>query len=75
MRDSPLSTEKRAPFGNTDAKFVDQADVKAMRYEGICGPTHQTQPVFAWSGEWLSFAHHGQPDAFGFEWVNLTTMV
>lgn len=69
---TPRSTAKRKPFGNTDAKFVDEADVRAMRFEGISGPTHQTQPVFAWSGEWAAFAHHGQPAAFGFGWVNLT---
>eukprot|EP00966_Prymnesium_polylepis_P326549 7382463-Prymnesium_polylepis.1 len=72
ISNSPLSTEKRAPFGNTDAKLVDEVDVGLMRYQGISGPTHQTQPVFAWRGQWLAFAHHGHPDAFGFGWVNLT---
>ena len=31
IRDSPSSTQKRAPFGNTDAKLVDETDVRMMR--------------------------------------------
>jgi len=61
------------PFPRTaDAKLADETDVARMRFEGISGPTHQTQPVFSWTGEWKAFAHFGQPEAFDFSWVNLT---
>ena len=68
----PSCTEKRTPFGNTDAKLVDQDDVKAMRFEGIAGPTHSTQPVFSWTGDWARFPHYGQNTTMGFGWVNLS---
>jgi len=62
--------ELRSPFGNTDAKLVSSADVRAMRFHAISGPTHETQPVFSWATpEWSKWPHYGQVDSFDFDWV------
>ena len=68
----PTCTEKRTPFGNTDAKVVDELDVRALRWEGIVGPTHDMQPAFAWTGEWRTWPHYGQATTMAFAWENHT---
>ena len=57
--------------GNIDAKIVGAADVKALRFEGISGPTHETQPVFEWTNAYKSTPHYGQPERFTFDWTML----
>eukprot|EP01062_Namystynia_karyoxenos_P033052 TRINITY_DN24325_c0_g1_i1.p1 TRINITY_DN24325_c0_g1~~TRINITY_DN24325_c0_g1_i1.p1 ORF type:complete len:588 (+),score=202.79 TRINITY_DN24325_c0_g1_i1:73-1764(+) len=64
------------PFGNTDAKYVSSqsfgpAGVRRgpLSFTGTAGPTHDTQPVFAWTGSWASNpAHLGHPASFPFGW-------
>lgn len=53
--------------GNIDAKLAGRADVRALRFEGISGPTHETQPVFAWTPDDAT-PHYGQPERFAFDW-------
>ena len=61
-------------FGNTDAKLVSSADVKALRFEVIVGPTHQSLPPFSWinashsMAPGLHVAHAGHPLVFDFDW-------
>jgi hypothetical protein len=57
--------------GNIDAKLVGSADVKALRFEGVSGPTHETQPVFAWTEDYSATPHYGQPASFPFSWTML----
>ena len=57
--------------GNIDAKLASAADVKAVRFEGVSGPTHETQPVFEWTADYASTPHYGQPQKFDFGWVML----
>jgi len=59
--------------GNIDAKLVGLADVKAMRFEGISGPTHETQKVFSWATANMTepCPHWGQPESFPFGWTTL----
>jgi len=68
-----LDTEGARPFGNIDAKMVSSADVKAMRFEAISGPTHQGQVPFSWTGRWAhNDFHHGHPTRFAFPWFNFS---
>ena len=57
--------------GAIDAKVVGAADVRALRFEGVCGPTHDAQPVFQWTSAYAATPHHGQPPSFPFGWTML----
>ena len=64
-----LNQNKPLAFGNTDAKLVSSADVAALRLDAVCGPSHDTQPVFAWTGPWKDEPFHmGHPERFDFDW-------
>ena len=69
-----LDTTGPAAFGNTDAKFVGSQDVANMRLEAVCGPSHDVQPVFGWSGVWANNTYHeGHPVEFNFSWYTFST--
>ena len=57
--------------GNIDAKLVGFEDVKAVRFEGVSGPTHDQQPVFEWTEAYSGTPHYGQPNRFAFGWTML----
>ena len=57
--------------GNIDAKLAGHADVAALRFEGVSGPSHETLPVFEWTAAYASTPHYGQPARFGFNWTML----
>jgi len=57
--------------GNIDAKMVGFEDVKAVRFEGVSGPTHDQQPVFEWTEAYSGTPHYGQPKRFAFGWTML----
>lgn len=57
--------------GAIDAKIVNADMIKQMSVWAISGPTHQTQPIFAWVGRWQNetkYPHHGHVERFGFDW-------
>lgn len=57
--------------GNIDAKLVGYADVAALRFEGVSGPTHEQQPIFTWTDAYRHTPHYGQPQRFSFGWEML----
>lgn len=67
-------------FGGIDAKVVDCATMPGCRLSpaapgapvvAISGPTHQTQPVFAFEPQWDHVPHAGLPLVWDFDWVVL----
>ena len=67
---TPPYEDQRSAGGAIDAKLTSASDVKAGRAHVICGPTHESQPVFKWS-DWhgAPTPHAGQPDVFDFDWI------
>ena len=61
--------------GAIDAKIVNVAMMTDMEVLTIAGPTHDTQPVFAWKGVWANETrapHYGQAESFAFDWHMVT---
>jgi len=59
-------------FGAIDAKITDNKLIKTMSTHAICGPTWDSQPPFAWTEQWSSVPHYGQPLIFAFDWHTMT---
>eukprot|EP00928_Gymnodinium_smaydae_P089005 TRINITY_DN7301_c0_g1_i1.p1 TRINITY_DN7301_c0_g1~~TRINITY_DN7301_c0_g1_i1.p1 ORF type:complete len:648 (-),score=130.43 TRINITY_DN7301_c0_g1_i1:247-2190(-) len=63
--------ESAKAFGATDGKYTSYAHVNAGSIVVVNGPTHDDQPVFAWSEapEAVKISSHvGQPARFDFGW-------
>jgi len=58
-----------SPFGGIDCKVANSEMVSNLQTLAVCGPTWQSQPVFAWTEEWSSSPHYGQVDVFDFDFV------
>ena len=57
--------------GAVNAKFTSASRLAKGQFVFVAGPTHDDQPVFAWSTAPAAVQqepHAGQPDRWGFEW-------
>jgi len=62
----------RVGFGAIDAKYTSKAHNLKGQAVIVAGPTHDDQPVFAWSADpelAASTPHMGMPDRFDFGWL------
>lgn len=73
-----ITTGSSSSFGGTDSKVTSYSRVATPLgsttglVSAQCGPTHDSQPPFKWSGSpWDSEVHLGQPDVFNFTFVNI----
>jgi len=60
-----------APFGAVNAKISSSSRLKTFTAEYIVGPTHDTQPTFSWSPEFVAkypIPHYGQAKTYNFDW-------
>ncbi len=65
-----LRKENAHAFGGIDSKITNAVRVPKLGGYGICGPTHQGQPVFNWNDpRWKDYSHNGQPNEFNFTWI------
>lgn len=59
-------------FGAINAKLTTDEMVPRMEASVVGGPTHDTQPVFAWTPaveqQFPATYHYGQPESFDFPW-------
>jgi len=60
-----------APFGAIDAKITDWHNSPNLITQAVCGPTWDSQPIFAWTEEWQGVPHYGQPQVFDFTFVTM----
>jgi len=58
-------------FGAIDAKITSNALSSSMLSEIVCGPTHDSQPIFEWNSQWSNVAHFGQPQFFAFNFTKM----
>jgi len=58
-------------FGAIDAKISDEDKVPKLETKAISGPTWDNQPPFAWTNEWATVPHFGQPKVFAFDWETM----
>jgi len=60
-------------FGGIDSKMSNNELVKSLTTEAVCGPTWDSQPVFAWTNQWTGGinSHYGHPTVFNFDWTTL----
>eukprot|EP01086_Lenisia_limosa_P012929 TRINITY_DN41613_c0_g1_i1.p1 TRINITY_DN41613_c0_g1~~TRINITY_DN41613_c0_g1_i1.p1 ORF type:complete len:318 (-),score=72.84 TRINITY_DN41613_c0_g1_i1:40-993(-) len=65
-------TKKRA-FGTIDAKVTSVNHAKQGVSYAVAGPTHQELPPFSWlqDEDMRKYKHHGHPDTFKFDWVEV----
>jgi len=62
-----------SPFGGIDTKVTSDTLIKTQTTMAICGPTWDSQPVFAWTEEWKYYPHFDHPEVFAFSFVNMTS--
>jgi hypothetical protein len=62
-------------FGAIDGKVTDERMSKVLESKAVCGPTWDSQPVFAWTSEWQQTAHYGQPQVFDYEWETMKPLI
>jgi len=64
-----------AAFGAINGKITSASQVPQLQASIIGGPTHDTQPVFAWtsqvSEQFATTFHYGQPQSFDFDWMTV----
>lgn len=66
-------------FGGIDSKttkrdWVLRAKTTGLKTRVISGPSHQHQPPFVWSSsKFNSVPHRGMPNAWNFDWIQLTS--
>jgi len=53
-------------FGAIDSKITDDQMVLRMESLAVSGPTWDSQSPFAWTRQWLTVPHYGQPTVFAF---------
>jgi len=63
------------PFGAIDAKITDERMSKVLESKAVCGPTWESQPIFAWTAEWQSTPHYGQPISFGYNFETMKPLI
>lgn len=59
------------PFGGTDSKITFQDLSSKIQSLAICGPTWDSQPIFAWTEEWQDYPHYGQPEIFDYQYEQM----
>jgi len=64
-----LETTFAYPFGAIDSKIVSHSLFQNLSCFAISGPTYQSLPPFAWTGNWSWVPHGGLPTTFQFDWV------
>jgi hypothetical protein len=64
-----------SPFGAIDSKITDEQMVLNMEALAVSGPTWDSQPPFAWTKQWKSVLHYGQPTLFAFDYVSMSPNV
>jgi len=74
-----LSPSMPIPNGGIDAKIVDRCLFAKMQVQAISSPSHGTLPAFQWQRPdgtemWNGFPHAGMPNAWNFDWVQMTSM-
>eukprot|EP01065_Artemidia_motanka_P036030 TRINITY_DN43926_c0_g1_i1.p1 TRINITY_DN43926_c0_g1~~TRINITY_DN43926_c0_g1_i1.p1 ORF type:complete len:574 (+),score=167.94 TRINITY_DN43926_c0_g1_i1:67-1722(+) len=86
-RDDLMPGGPSDPFGNTDAKYVTSRSFgpkdpitgqrQWLAFRGVAGPTHESQPVFAWTGPYADpkWGHSGHPTSFDFAWTAFNVSV
>lgn len=71
-----LDKVSHLPNGGIDAKVTSRCLFRSLQCQAISGPTHASQPVFVWSegGQeaFPGWPHKGLPNAWGFNWVQMT---
>lgn len=58
-------------FGAVNGKITSSSRIPRYQIEFVGGPTHDTQPVFAWTdavNRQFNTAHYGQPKVWNFDW-------
>jgi len=60
-----------AAFGAIDGKATDNTLVNQLETTAVSGPSWDSQPPFAWTEQWQSVPHRGQPRVFAFDWIYL----
>jgi len=71
---SPQKTNTMNPysaFGGIDAKITSNEISGSLQAWAVNGPTWDSQPPFAWTKEWDSVPHFGQPKVFDFDFVTI----
>jgi hypothetical protein len=66
----------RGAFGAVNAKLTSSSRVHSMEADIVAGPTHDTQPVFAWTPQidtMFPTGHFGQPTTWNFQWQTVRT--
>eukprot|EP01114_Cavostelium_apophysatum_P002950 TRINITY_DN1265_c0_g1_i1.p1 TRINITY_DN1265_c0_g1~~TRINITY_DN1265_c0_g1_i1.p1 ORF type:complete len:530 (-),score=124.52 TRINITY_DN1265_c0_g1_i1:37-1626(-) len=64
-----LNPENPSPFGAIDGKIANSETVKSIQSQAVAGPTWDSQPPFAWTGEWTDVAHYGEVQVYDFDWI------
>lgn len=76
---SDLEENAARPRGGIDAKVSNLRLVRSMSLQAVSGPSHGANlPAFTWrragKDTWPSWPHLGQPDAFDFPFVQLSSV-
>jgi len=61
-----------APFGALDCKVTDDSMVPTRQSLAVSGPTWDSQPPFAWTGQWPTTPHYGHANVFAFNFESMT---
>jgi len=69
---NPLNTYF-PPFGGMDSKVTEFSMAQEMITEAVCGPTWDSQAVFAWTNQFpeAAFPRYGHPSFFAFHHVKM----
>jgi hypothetical protein len=57
------------PFGAIDCKITDNTLIQNYNAYAVSSPTWDSQPPFAWTNTWASYAHYGMPQVYDFTFM------
>jgi hypothetical protein len=65
------------PHGGIDAKLTCTCLMGLFASQIVSGPVHKDVPTFSWKNgdgteKWPGYSHIGQPDTWGFGWIQIT---
>ncbi len=69
VNNNPLNSY--SPFGAIDSKITSNLLAPSRSSAVVAGPTWESQPVFAWTGQWEYEPHYGHPDVFAFKCMGI----